>query len=275
MKSFSRHWWGKKFIEALEVFTDSGRLSRGRSYARNGKIVSYEISRGKILAKVKGSINPFFDVYEEPLYHVKIEIEPISRSDWAKVISQISSRAGFISRLLLNEIPADIESVFKKLSLNLLPCKRSDFKTECSCPDNSNPCKHIAGVYYLVAEKFDQDPFLIFELRGLEKAELDKELSGSELGRMLLPGADTQDRVPEKSRSYYTEPLPAKSEKLSLREFWTGKKKLPVELDYISETVVSAPLVKKEGDYPPFWEKDVSFIRLMEDLYAKVKFKKF
>jgi len=31
MAQFSRTWWGKRFIEALEEFTDSARLGRGRS----------------------------------------------------------------------------------------------------------------------------------------------------------------------------------------------------------------------------------------------------
>ena len=41
-----------------------------------------------------------------------------------------------------------------------------------SCPDWANPCKHIAAVYYLLAEQFDDDPFLIFKLRGRTKEEI-------------------------------------------------------------------------------------------------------
>ena len=58
MAQFSKTWWGQRFIEALEVLTDSARLGRGRSYARNGKIKEYHIKKGKITAKVRGSINP-------------------------------------------------------------------------------------------------------------------------------------------------------------------------------------------------------------------------
>src|SRR4030095_5581977 len=45
-------------------------------------------------------------------------------------------------------------------------------KAACSCPDNANPCKHVAAVYYLLGEEFDRDPFLIFQLRGMERSEL-------------------------------------------------------------------------------------------------------
>ncbi|GAB4301793.1 MAG: hypothetical protein Kow0091_00360 [Geminocystis sp.] len=66
MSKFSKTWWGQRFIEALESFTDSGRLSRGRSYANNGKVKEYKITKGKITAKVRGSVNPYFGVYKEP-----------------------------------------------------------------------------------------------------------------------------------------------------------------------------------------------------------------
>ena len=82
MSQFSRTWWGKRFIEALEDFTDSARLGRGRSYARNGKIKEYQIHGGKITAKVRGSVNPYFGVYKEPLYKTTIEISAIAPGDW-------------------------------------------------------------------------------------------------------------------------------------------------------------------------------------------------
>lgn len=68
MSKFSRTWWGKKFIEALEQLSDAGRLSRGRSYACNGKVKSFEIKDGVVTAQVRGSVNPYFGVYKESLY---------------------------------------------------------------------------------------------------------------------------------------------------------------------------------------------------------------
>ncbi|MGL5032812.1 MAG: SWIM zinc finger family protein, partial [Microcystaceae cyanobacterium] len=162
---FSKTWWGKRFIEALESFSDSARLGRGRSYARNGKVKSYEIKDGVITAKVRGSINPYFEVYKEPTYNITIEIKAIAAKDWSKVLSYIGSNASLVAKLLMNEVPDNIDQAFKNLNLNLLPHSSADFKTKCSCPDWSNPCKHIAGVYYLVAAKLDEDPFLLFELR--------------------------------------------------------------------------------------------------------------
>jgi uncharacterized Zn finger protein len=40
-----------------------------------------------------------------------------------------------------------------------------------------------------------------------------------------------------------------------------------------AQSAVPAILVKKQGDFPPFWHKDQSFLAVMEDLYQRVKTK--
>ncbi len=272
MATFSRTWWGERFIEVLEHFTDEGRLSRGRSYARNGKVLNFELSKGKITAKVRGSINPYFGVYKEPKYNVTIQIKEIPRPSWVRVIKAISSKASFVSRLLMNEMPDNIEEVFDEFALHLLPGSEKDFTTKCSCPDWGNPCKHIAGVYYLVASEFDRDPFLMFKLRGLEQEELQKELVKSPLGQVLLSGFVQKEVKLESSESYYTEV--AKEEldgHMTIKEFWTGAKKIPQRTEQVLETIIPAALIKKQGDFPPFWCQDNSFIQIMEDFYIRVR----
>ena len=78
-------------------------------------------------------------------------------------------------------MPREIEQAFRREGLSLFPTKLSDLKTSCTCPDWSNPCKHIAAVYYLLGEEFDRDPFLIFKMRGMTLAakQCDPVLSGS------------------------------------------------------------------------------------------------
>jgi uncharacterized Zn finger protein len=274
MAQFSRTWWGQRFITALEQFTDSGRLSRGRSYARGNKVKSFEIKDSLVTAKVRGSINPYFGVYQEPLYTTEIEIQPISAANWSAAIAYISSKAGFISRLMLNEIPDHIEDAFSTLGLHLLPHQKSEFKNRCSCPDESNPCKHIAGVYYLVAAELDRDPFLLFELRGLSRADLQSELAKSPLGKALSTALEGQQLSPQPVASYYTQPeANALSSDVSLKEFWQGAKRVPNLVEPASQNRVPAILIKKQGDFPAFWHKDHSFIATMEELYQRVKTK--
>lgn len=274
MAQFSRSWWGQRFIAALETMMDSGRLGRGRSYARGGKVKSFEIKDGVISAKVRGSINPYFGVYKEPLYITTIEFEPISPANWSAAIAYIASKASLISRLMLNEIPDNIDDAFAKLDLHLLPHHRDDFKTQCSCPDWSNPCKHIAGVYFLIAAQLDQDPFLLFELRGLSREALQKELAKSPLGQALSAELSLEKTAPEPDVSYYTRPnvelatIPA-----SLKDFWHGEKRLPQSIEAPPQPSVPAILVKKQGDFPSFWPKEQSFIETMVEFYGRVKTK--
>jgi uncharacterized Zn finger protein len=272
MSNFSRTWWGQKFIDAMEELSDSGRLSRGRSYAKNGRVQHFKIQDGGVTAQVKGSVNPYFGVYTEPLYSTTIEFQPISKAKWGAAIALIASKASLISRLLLNEIPDNIEDSFATLGLALLPSSRKDFKTSCSCPDWGNPCKHIAGVYYLVAAELDRDPFLLFELRGLSRDDLHKELAKSPLGQALSAELQLEQRPPRPVASYYTRPQTAPAEPItSLRDFWQGAKRLPQTLEPLPETRVSGIAVKKQGDYPTFWHRDNSFLEAMETLYDQVK----
>lgn len=275
MREFSKTWWGKKFIEALEGFTNPARLGRGRSYAKNGKIKEYKINQGKITAKVRGSINPYFGVYKEPLYTTTIEIEPISAADWSKAIAYLGSKASMISKLLLDEVPDNIESAFRELNLHLLPQSQKDFKTKCSCPDWENPCKHIAGVYYLVASELDQNPFLLFELRGISRAKLQEELAKSPLGKILSEAMDGEEVPLEPVNSYYTRPEKVKaSETVNWRQFWLGEQRLPQNATTSPQEVgVAAIVVKKGGDFPAFWSEDSSFLEVMEEFYQRVRAK--
>lgn len=274
MAEFSRTWWGKRFISALEGFTDSARLGRGRSYARNGKIKEYQINQGKITAKVRGSVNPYFGVYKEPLYKTSIEITPIKPADWSKAIAVLGSKASMISKLLLNEMPDNIEEAFADLNLHLLPQRQQDFKTNCSCPDWENPCKHIAGVYYLVAAQLDQDPFLLFELRGISRQQLQQELAQSPLGRVLSEAIEQPELPLNPVTRYYTQPITKKgSETVSLKDFWLGSHRLPPLADSGREASIPAILVKKGGDFPEFWKQDTSFIGVMEEFYQRVRAK--
>ncbi len=272
MSNFSRTWWGQEFIQALEHISDDGRLSRGRAYVNNGKMTFFEIKDGIVAATVRGSINAYFGVYKEPLYITTIEFQPISAAKWAAAIALIASRASLISRLLLNEIPSNIEDSFTTLGLHLLPHGEEDFNTQCSCPDYGNPCKHIAGVYYRVAAELDRDPFLLFELRGLSREDLHKELAKSPLGQALSAELQLSQGSLKPAESYYTRPVTVVAEPVEhLQDFWQGTKRLPQTIEPLAKPLVAGIPIKKQGDYPAFWQRDNSFIEVMEELYEQVR----
>jgi uncharacterized Zn finger protein len=162
--SIGETWWSKRFVGVLESFDMGARLTRGRSYARKGQVISIDVQPGVVQARVQGS-------FPQP-YDVSIKLLPLSSQEWEKAIAAMASKAVFSARLLSGEMPQTIEEAFSDCGISLFPKKGADLKTDCSCPDWSNPCKHIAAVYYLLAEQFDRDPFLLFKLRGKSKEEI-------------------------------------------------------------------------------------------------------
>jgi uncharacterized Zn finger protein len=161
---FGKSWWAKRWIGVLETFGWGNRLQRGRTYARQGQVMSIEIKRGKVQAKVQGS--------RATPYNVTMAITPLIDSQWEQAIDQMAQQAIFSASLLAGEMPQDIEEAFQAAGIHLLPQSRADINTKCSCPDAANPCKHIAAVYYLLGERFDEDPFLIFQMRGRTREQI-------------------------------------------------------------------------------------------------------
>jgi uncharacterized Zn finger protein len=127
-----------------------------------------DIASGLVTSKVQGS-------YATP-YKIRIEIEPFSEGEWKRVEEAMASQALFMAKLLAGEMPREIEEAFTECRLALFPSSKREMKTECSCPDWSNPCKHIAATYYILAEQFDEDPFLIFAWRGRAKDQIIENL---------------------------------------------------------------------------------------------------
>jgi uncharacterized Zn finger protein len=162
--AFGKSWWAKRWIAVLESLQVGGRLERGRAYARKGQVMDLTIEEGLVRARVQGS--------RPKPYDVTIRVEPLSRAEWQRVAKVLAREVVFLARLLAGEMPTDIERAFEKAKASLFPTRMRDLQTDCSCPDESNPCKHIAAVYYLLGEEFDRDPFLIFRLRGMTREEL-------------------------------------------------------------------------------------------------------
>lgn len=157
-------WWSQRFIAVLESFNMGARLERGRRYARSGQVMDLAVTPGLVTASVQGS--------RAKPYKVLIAVEKLGPAEWERVEGAMAGRAVFLARLLAGEMPEQIEEAFAACKLSVFPRSRRDLDTACSCPDSANPCKHIAATYYLLAEAFDDDPFLILAWRGRSREEL-------------------------------------------------------------------------------------------------------
>jgi uncharacterized Zn finger protein len=246
--SFGESWWAKRWIATLESFNIGARLGRGRSYARSGQVLSIDIDKGEVKAKVQGS--------SPKPYSITIKVKTLSDADWKKLAEALSTQAIFAAKLLAGEMPQEIEQTFTGAKLSLFPEKLRDLETNCSCPDWSNPCKHIAAVYYLLGEEFDRDPFLIFKLRGSTREEFTKLLGATGV-------AQAKVEAEEQTVAHPPEPLEAGAE-----SYWRGGK-LPD--DFFGEVrlpPVSAALPKRLGNFP-FWRGSEHFLEAIAPVYAR------
>ena len=151
-------WWSRRFVEILESYGLGSRLERGRRYARQGQILSLEISAGLLEAQVQGS--------QPKPYLVSITLAVPTDRQWGTIDAALASRVGLAAYLLAGELPTELEDVFIQAKAPLFPGRWSELTALCSCPDSMSPCKHIAAVLYLFADRLDDDPWLLLEWRG-------------------------------------------------------------------------------------------------------------
>jgi uncharacterized Zn finger protein len=243
--AFGQSWWARRWIAVLEGFDMGARLARGRSYARNGQVVAIEVARGIVTARVQGS--------RPKPYNVRIQVGLLAPAEWERAARAITGWAVFAAKLLNGEMPQDIEAAFAESGVSLFPTSLNEIETSCSCPDWSNPCKHIAAVYFLIGEEFDRDPFLLFTLRGLERGDLFALLGSA------LPRAESGEESGEAQQS---EPLPGDA-----AAFWQGQ---PLPEGFAGEVqapLVAAALLRRLGPFP-FWRVTRDLREIVEPVYT-------
>ena len=250
--AFGRSWWARRWLAVLEALQVGGRLSRGRAYARRGQVMDVAISEGLVEARVQGS-------REEP-YEVAIRMAPLAPALWQRVARVLSGEAVFLARLLAGEMPDDIEKAFAKAGVSLFPTRLSEIVTRCSCPDWSNPCKHIAAVYYLLGEEFDRDPFLLFALRGSSRDDLLRQVEEA--------GESARRRKRRKAEAAAGEETPTPLAAASPASFWRPG---PLASGVAEESLApaqAAALLVRLGPFP-FWRGTEPLPDALQDVYAR------
>jgi uncharacterized Zn finger protein len=244
-------WWSERFIELLESFGLGSRLERGRIYARAGQVTELDVEPGIVLAKVQGS--------RYTPYRVRIRAKLFSDYQWRRAEKAIAARALTVAKLLAGEMPHDIEEVLATCKLTLLPGSYEELRATCTCPDAANPCKHLAAVYYILAERLDEDPFTLFTWRGRTREELLEQLRAR---RVRANGR----RAPLAAAIAADEPPPLSSR---LDGFWRAGPELAGL--HVSPLAAEAPdaLLRQLGP-PPVDVGDQDFIELLGRAYVQL-----
>lgn len=168
-------------------------------------------------------------------YRINIRINHLTDAEWGKVFDALAEQAIFTAQLLAGEMPQDIEQAFEKAKVSLFPAKRGDLATDCSCPDYSNPCKHIAVAHYILGERFDEDPFLIFRLRGRTQEQVMLELRKRRAG---------SDEIVEEEAEEAEVAIPLEEQ---IENFWDVRAPLEGFAVSIRPPAIEMPLLKRLG----------------------------
>ncbi|PLZ63169.1 hypothetical protein CBF18_18415, partial [Mastigocladus laminosus WC112] len=256
----SREWWSQRWLELLDSYRFKKRLERGRNYARQGNVLSIEFQGAKVLAKVQGS--------EPEPYKVSLSLDSFSDEEWGYVVETMSQKAIFAAKLLAGEMPQNIEEVFTANGLSLFPFTLSDVHSRCTCPDKANPCKHIAAVYYQLGDRFSEDPFVLFQLRGRTKEQIISNLRQLRSTNIEVTTDQTQADQDSVAQNQYS---------LNLESFWQYYEPLESSLVVIapsnSETVLdvlgSIPLAKEEENLASLTAADL-VMKYLDTVYKDV-----
>lgn len=163
-EALANQWWSQRFTAVLEGYGLGPRLERGRRYARGGRVKELIVKAGRLEARVQGS--------RATPYRVSVRSEAASKAQWRSLELLFASRLGWAAQLLAGEVPANLETAFAEAGAALFPRRWADLQVRCGCPDDAEPCKHIAAVLYVFAQQLDGDPWLLLAWHGRDRQTL-------------------------------------------------------------------------------------------------------
>ena len=231
--STEREWWSQQWLDLLNKYRFKKRLERARNYARQGNVLSIEFTEQKVKAKVQGT-------QPEP-YEVSLGLDTFSDEEWGYIVETLSQRAIFSAKLLAGEMPQNIEEVFAANGLRLFPFSLDDVHSHCTCPDKANPCKHIGAVYYLLGDRFSEDPFVLFQLRGRTQEDIIADLR--QLRSQTEEDTEQDDSDPQIVSNPNNYPPQVES-------FWDYNEQLESSLVVIAPPSSSETVLNLLGNFP-------------------------
>ena len=137
--------------------SDNGRMSRGRSYYQGGHVMNLEFVPGSITAKVIGS--------QPQPFSVAIMFPPRTDPQLARLPDLISQLDGGMRAVRSGQFSPDM----LKILFGGHPYKARYY---CDCPDKAKVCKHVVATMMAAADRVAADPGLVFQLRGLNLADM-------------------------------------------------------------------------------------------------------
>ncbi len=276
LKKENRQWWVENWLELLNSYRFKKRLERARNYAREGNVLNIDFKGTKVLARVQGT--------EKEPYKVSLYLDSFSNTDWNHVIETMSEKALFSAQLLAGEMPENIEEVFTANGLSLFPFSLSEIRSRCTCPDKANPCKHIGAVYYQLGDRFSEDPFILFQLRGRTKIEILQKLrevrskksknieniSDEDLQTIPQDEAQNQSSLELDTLNNENKLNPNALNKDKIQGFWEYQEPLESSLVVISPPPESKTILDVLGNIPLNYDDAMILKQYLKQIYKTI-----
>ena len=157
-------WAAQRWIRKVESLADGETIKHGLEYATIGQTKKIEVEDGVVRASVQGRMT-------RP-YQVNIEFKRFTPEQWERVIDAMVDQAKYAAMLLAGELPQNVEDLLDPLGITLFPSDEDEIHPTCTCVSKSKWCRHAGCAAYLLGDKLEADPFVVFELRGMPKQEL-------------------------------------------------------------------------------------------------------
>jgi uncharacterized Zn finger protein len=158
---------GRTLIALLESVIDPAEMAEGLQYARQGQVLSLDVTDGAVSARVQGS--------EAKPYRTRLTIGAFDVAQWDSIIAAMADEAVYLVKLLENELPDALGPLLASRGLALVPAAPEAIDLSCTCR-RSRGCRHAAAVGYLVADALAADPRGALALRGMSADRLIERL---------------------------------------------------------------------------------------------------
>ena len=234
-------WWVEQWMELINGYRFKKRLERAWGYAREGNVTSIRFEGRRVHARVQGT-------GEDP-YKVKLWLDVLNDEDWGYVLEALTQKARWSAQLLAGIMPSDIERAFAASGKRLFPFKLQEVRSECSCPDKANPCKHISAVYFLMGDRFSEDPFVLFQLRGRNRTKLLEDLA-EQRREVLTKLAEQASTDGDDTATEDTAPLPPHPAVLDPALWWRYERSLDGDLVVITAALEGDTGLDAAGELP-------------------------
>ena len=234
-------WWVEQWMELINGYRFKKRLERAWGYAREGNVTSIRFEGRRVHARVQGT-------GEDP-YKVKLWLDVLNDEDWGYVLEALTQKARWSAQLLAGIMPSDIERAFAASGKRLFPFKLQEVRSECTCPDKANPCKHISAVYFLMGDRFSEDPFVLFQLRGRNRSKLLEDLA-EQRREVLTKLAEQASAAEDDTPADEPAPLPPHPAVLDPALWWRYERSLDGDLVVITAALEGDTGVDAAGELP-------------------------